>query len=60
MSLKRACRSSLTALLQDVVLVEVVVVVVDTLANRLELSKFTIFLKLVFKLKSFGNPLQTH
>ena len=53
MSLKGACRSLLAALSQHVVVREGVVRIAEALASRLQLSKFTIFWKLVFKLKSF-------
>ena len=53
MSLTRACRSSLAALSQHVVVVEVVVVVAEALVSRLELSKFTTSLRLLVTLKSF-------
>ena len=53
MSLKGACRSSLAALSQHVVVVEGVIVVAEALAIRFELSKFTTFWKLLVNLKSF-------
>ena len=53
MSLKGACRSSLAALPQHVVVVEGVVVVAEALARRLVSVKLTTFLKPLVKLKSF-------